>query len=135
MTNQNDQALFYNFTNKPFTGDWDGKAKTFKAGAKQYMEAWRAEHCAKHLANQVLLEQGKENSTSPKFPEQVIDFKELFDKACIIEEDQDETQDESDLINRQHETPKGKTSSPVENKKSKKDSPDDDDFEGLGNKE
>jgi len=113
---ENNQALFYNFTNKPFTGYWDGKPKTFKAGAKQYMEDWRAKHYAKHLANQVLLEEGKENSTSPKFPEQVPDFMNLFNKACIIEENQDAGQDESDLINKQHEAT---MNIPTENKKAK----------------
>ena len=97
------QALFFNFTNKPFIGYWDGKPTTFKAGEKKYMEEWRARHFAKHLTNKVLLEQGKENSTSPKFPEQVPDFFNLFNKACIVEEDQNENQDESDLINKQHE--------------------------------
>lgn len=101
--NENAQALFFNFTNKPFTGYWNGKPKTFKAGSKQYMEAWRARHYAKHLTNQVLLEKGLENYTSPKFPEQVPQFMDIFNKACIIEENQDAEQDESDLINKQHE--------------------------------
>lgn len=137
MTNENDQALFYNFTDKPFTGYWDGKAKTFKAGAKQYMEAWRARHYAKHLVNQVLLEQGKENATSPKFPDQVPAFKELFDKACIIEEEQDENQDAADLIDKQHQPLKkeGKTSNSVDNKKSKDSAPEEEEeFEGLEEK-
>jgi hypothetical protein len=103
MSDENRQALFFNFTNKPFTGYWDGKPRTFKPGQKQYMEEWRARHYAKHLTNQVLLEQGKENATSPKFPLQVPEFMEIFNKACIIEEDQPEEQDESDLINKQHE--------------------------------
>lgn len=98
------QALFFNFTDKPFTGYWDGRARTFKAGEKMYMEEWRARHYAKHLTNKVLLEQGKENSTSPKFPEQVPDFINIFNKACIVEQDQDVNQDESDLIDRQHES-------------------------------
>lgn len=103
MSDENRQALFFNFTNKPFTGYWDGKPRTFKPGQKQYMEEWRARHYAKHLTNQVLLEKGLENATSPKFPEQVPAFMEIFNKACIIEEEQDENQDESDLINKQHE--------------------------------
>lgn len=140
MTNENRQALFFNFTEKPFTGYWDGKAKTFKPGAKQYMEEWRARHYAKHLTNKVLLEQGKENSTSPKFPEQVPDFINLFNKACIIEEDQDENQDASDLIDKQHEernvpASKSKKVPTVVDKEEPQiiKSPDDDeeDFEGL----
>lgn len=132
------QALFFNFTNKPFTGYWDGKAKTFKPGEKQYMEEWRARHYAKHLTNQVLLDEGKENSTSPKFPDQVPDFINLFNQACIVEEDQAESQDESDLINKQHEAtlniPKEKVPTVVDNKEPQIiNSPDsdDDNFEGL----
>jgi len=97
------QALFYNFTDKEFIGYWDGKAKKFAPGAKQYMEDWRAKHYAKHLANSVLIANGKENSTSPKFPEQMPDFLNLFNKACIVEKDQEEDQDASDLIEKQHE--------------------------------
>jgi hypothetical protein len=89
-------ALFHNFTNKPFTGYWDGKAKTFQAGERKYMPQWQAEHYAKHLANQVLLEQGKETATSPKFPEQAPLFLELFNKACIVEADETD-QSETDL--------------------------------------
>ena len=114
----NSQALFFNFTDKPFIGYWDGKAKTFAPGAKQYMEEWRARHYAKHLTNQVLLEEGKENSTSPKFPKQVPEFMEIFNKACIIEENQPEDQDESDLINKQHEATMNIP--PVVNKQGKK---------------
>lgn len=134
------QALFFNFTDKPFTGYWDGKAKTFAPGAKQYMEEWRARHYAKHLTNKVLLEQGKENSTSPKFPEQVPDFMEIFNKACIIEKDQDENQDASDLIQKQHETITSEKQVPtiVDSKEpqiiNSPDSDDDESFEGL-NKE
>jgi len=97
------QALFYNFTDKEFIGYWDGKAKKFAPGAKQYMEDWRAKHYAKHLANSVLIANGKENSTSPKFPEQMPEFLNLFNQACIVEKDQEEEQDASDLIEKQHE--------------------------------
>ena len=97
------QALFYNFSNKEFIGYWDGKAKKFNAGDKQYMEEWRARHYAKHLANGILIATGKENSTSPKFPDQMPDFLSLFNKACIVPEDQEQDQDESDLIEKQHE--------------------------------
>ncbi len=142
MTEQNlRQALFFNFTAKPFTGYWGGKGRTFKAGEKMYMEEWRARHYAKHLTNQVLLEMGKENSTSPKFPEQVPDFINLFNKACIVEPDQDENQNESDLINKQHdEQPSSnipgkpaKVPTIVDDKEPQiiKGPDDEDDFEGL----
>lgn len=76
-------ATFHNFTDKDFTGYWDGKPKTFKPGDRQYMPAWLAEHFAKHLANRVLIESGKEVYTSPKFPVQVPEFMEVFKKAFI----------------------------------------------------
>lgn len=94
-------ATFHNFTTKPFTGYWNGKAKTFKAGERVAMEDWRASHYAKHLANQVLLTSGKasdENYTSPKRPEQVPRFKELFDRACIVDESaEDGDQSDADM--------------------------------------
>ncbi len=144
MSEENRQALFYNFTDKPFTGYWDGKAKVFAPGAKQYMEEWRARHYAKHLTNKVLLEQGKENSTSPKFPKQVPDFMDIFNQACIVEEDQPENLDASDLIQKQHEDTKAPKSDKVPTLVDKEEpqvitSPDDDEdeeeeFEGLKKK-
>jgi len=131
MSEEVKQALFYNFTDKPFTGYWDGKPRTFKAGAKMYMEEWRARHYAKHLTNQVLLEKGKENATSPKFPNQVPEFMEIFNKACIIEEDQPENQDESDLINKQHEVKEEPTLVDKEEPQIIDVPDDDDEFEGL----
>lgn len=88
-------ALFHNFTNEPFTGYWDGKPRTFKAGESKYMPEYLARHFAKHLTNRELIRLGKETSTSPKFPEQVPDFMEIFNKACIIE--QEEEQDALDV--------------------------------------
>jgi hypothetical protein len=79
MTN----ATFFNWSDEAFTGYWDGKPKTFAPGAKQLMPAWLAEHFAKHLTNRELLKQGKDTATSPKFPEQVPAFMELFNKAFI----------------------------------------------------
>jgi len=134
------QALFYNFTDKEFIGYWDGKAKKFAPGAKQYMEDWRAKHYAKHLANSVLIANGKENSTSPKFPEQMPEFLNLFNQACIVEDDQEEEQDASDLIEKQHEAtlniPAPKQVPTVVDSKEPQiiktpDSDDDESFEGL----
>lgn len=98
-------ALFHNFTDESFTGYWDGKPKTFKPGAKVYMPAYLAAHYAKHLTNRELLKKGLENYTSPKFPEQVPQFMDIFNKACIIEEDseeQNEAELETDLANKTH---------------------------------
>ena len=133
------QALFYNFTDKEFIGYWDGKAKKFAPGAKQYMEDWRAKHYAKHLANSVLIANGKESSTSPKFPEQMPDFLNLFNQACIVEDDQEEDQDASDLIDKQHEAPMNiqpkQVPTVVDSKEPQiintPDSDDDEKFEGL----
>jgi len=81
-------ATFHNFTDKPFTGYWNGKPKTFKPGERMYMPAYLAEHFAKHLTNRVLIEEvkGGENYTSPKFPSQVPQFMEVFNKAYLPDE-------------------------------------------------
>ena len=76
-------ATFHNFDVKPFTGYWDGKPKTFKAGERVYMQAFLAEHFAKHLTNRYLIENGQEVYTSPKNPGQVPQFMDVFKKAFI----------------------------------------------------
>lgn len=78
-------ATFHNFTDRPFTGHWNGKAKTFAPGAKQLMPAFLAEHFAKYLTNDVLIREGKEIYTSPKKPLDVPQFMDLFNKAFIPE--------------------------------------------------
>lgn len=82
MTN----ATFHNFDTEPFTGYWDGKAKTFKPGEKVYMPGFLAEHFAKHLTNKVLIRTGKEVYTSPKKPADVPEFMQLFRRAFILDE-------------------------------------------------
>lgn len=79
-------ATFHNFTDKPFTGHWNGKPKTFKPRERVYMPRYLAEHFAKHLTNSVLIEKGKESYTSPKKPEDVPVFMEIFNKAFIRDE-------------------------------------------------
>lgn len=81
MTN----ATFHNIDTKPFTGYWDGKPKTFKAGERVHMPSWLAEHFAKHLTNRLLQEAGKEVYCSPKFPAQVPQFMEIFGKCFIAD--------------------------------------------------
>lgn len=78
-------ATFHNFSIEAFTGYWNGKPKTFKAGERVYMPAYLAEHFAKHLANRELIRIGKETYTSPKFPRQVPIFMEMFNKAFIAD--------------------------------------------------
>lgn len=82
-------AIFKNFSNESFTGYWDGKPKTFKPGYSILMPEYLARHFAKHLTNRELLKLGKERSTSPKRPEDVPEFMEIFNKAFQIDEEVD----------------------------------------------
>jgi len=85
------KALFTNWTNEEFTGFWDGKDRNYPAGSSQELPDYLANHYAKHLTNRELLrtkEDGKtlvykdgDKMTSPKFPEQIPLFMELFNKA------------------------------------------------------
>lgn len=88
-------ALFINFTDQEFTGWWDGKGKKFPPGASLYMPDYLAKHFAKHLVNRELLRTDNDGNlihkngdkfTSPKKPEQVPVFMELFNKAYIPDE-------------------------------------------------
>lgn len=90
-------ALFTNFSNEPFTGYWDGKAKTFKAGQSLYMPDYLAQHFAKHLTNRELLSlkpdgtpkyKDGEKMTSPKKPEDVPLYMDLFNKAFTPDEEE-----------------------------------------------
>jgi len=87
--------IFHNFTDKPFTGYWNGKPYTFKPGAKKYYVKLIAEHFAKHLTNEILVTKdangnNQERFTSPKKPEDVPVFMNIFEKALIVEEVADE---------------------------------------------
>lgn len=90
-------ALFTNFSNEPFTGFWDGKAKTFTPGQQVYMPDYLAAHFAKHLTNRELLKKGLERSTSPKRPEDVPEFMELYNQAYQPDEDEPMTQQEDGI--------------------------------------
>jgi len=81
--------IFHNFTNEEFTAYWDGKPYTFPPGAKQYYVEGIASVFAKHLANRELIKKGLDRSTSPKKPSEVPLFKELYDKAFLIEDSPD----------------------------------------------
>lgn len=80
-------VLFTNFSTESFTGYWDGKPKKFEPGQSVYMQDYLANHFAKHLVNRELLKLGFERSTSPKRPEDVPEFMELFNKAVTPEAD------------------------------------------------
>lgn len=82
------QATFLNFTNKPFTAYWNGREYTFKPGQKKTgLNESIAAHFAKHLANKVLTEAGKEQHCSPKKPEQNTAFMDIYNKAFFMEND------------------------------------------------
>lgn len=126
-------AIFHNFTSKPYTGYWDGKPKTFKPGDKKLLPDYLAAHYAKHLTNQVLTERGDVTSTSPKFPEQVPIFMDVFNQAYIPQDDDDADDVEMPVVN--------KTTRRVEttvDANQPQDIPpvdgDDEDFEGLDDK-
>lgn len=90
-------ALFTNFSDEAFTGYWDGKPKTFTPGQSLYMPDYLAQHFAKHLVNKELLSQKPdgtpkykdgEKMTSPKRPEDVPIYMELFNKAYTPDEEE-----------------------------------------------
>lgn len=98
-------ATFTNFTDRDFTGYWDGKAKLFKPGASVCMPAYLAAHYAKHLTNAELLRTDKEGNllhrdgdkmTSPKRPEDFPLFMELFNKAYTPDEEEGSGSDSDD---------------------------------------
>ncbi len=71
-------ALFYNFSDYPFTGRWNSEDMTFAPKEKRYMPAFLAQHFAKHLTNRELHRQGLDYATSPKSPEDQPEFDKLF---------------------------------------------------------
>lgn len=100
-------ALFTNFSDQPFTGYWGGKGKTFKPGQSVYMPDYLAAHFAKYLANQELLSMKPDGSpkykdgekmTSPKKPQDVPLFMELFNKAYMPEETEEDMLQDDDPI-------------------------------------
>ena len=99
-------ALFTNFTSEEFTGWWDGKAKKFAPGQSIWMPDYLASHFAKHLVNRELLRKGDdgkliypdgEKYTSPKKPEEVPVYMDLFNKA-YQEDDAESIGDQKDDI-------------------------------------
>lgn len=80
-------ALFYNFSDYPFVGRWNGEDELFAPKEKRYMPAFLAQHFAKHLVNRELHRAGLDNATSPKAPEDVPEFNKLFRQAYIRDRD------------------------------------------------
>lgn len=91
-------ALFYNFSEHEFVGTWGGKSRAFPAGSKTYMPAFLAQHFAKHLTNRELHRKGLDNATSPKFPEQVPEFNEMFRKAYVRDRDMEAKRNDLDAM-------------------------------------
>lgn len=90
-------ALFTNFSNEPFTGYWNGKGKKFEAGQSLWMPDYLARHFAKHLTNRELLKKGLDRSTSPKRPEDVPEFMELFNQAYTPDTDEEVSAEEDGI--------------------------------------
>jgi hypothetical protein len=90
-------AKFVNFSNEDFIGYWDGRERIIKAGQSINLPAYLAQHYAKHLVNRELLRKDAsgnsiypngEKMTSPKKPQEVPLFMELFNKAVFESEEQ-----------------------------------------------
>lgn len=124
-------AIFHNITNKPFIGYWDGKGKKYEAGARKLLPEWLAKHYATHLANQILIERGDYTATSPKFPEQVPKFMDLFNEIYTLQDDEEDEDVEMPVKN----IPSSRLESTVDAKEPQIVLPvegdDEDDFEGL----
>ena len=87
-------------------GYWNGKGKTYLPGKSEYMPDYLAAHYAKHLTNRELLRTNLEGSliyengdkmTSPKNPEQVPLYMELYNKAYTPDEIEDVVSQEDDV--------------------------------------
>lgn len=100
-------ALFTNFTDNEFVGYWDGKAKKFAPGQQVYMPDYLARHFAKHLANRELLRRDTDGNlvykdgekfTSPKRPDDVPVYKNLFEKAYHSEDEDEQLGSNTDDI-------------------------------------
>jgi len=104
-------ALFTNFSNEEFIGSWDGKQRKFPPGSSLYMPDWLAKHYALGLVNRELIRRVKnekgelvpvyekgETMTSPKFPNQVPLFMELFNKAVHEESSETDPEPKKDSV-------------------------------------
>jgi hypothetical protein len=129
-------AIFHNITNKPFIGFWDGKGKKYEGGARKLLPEYLAKHYATHLTNQILIEKGEYTSTSPKFPEQVPKFMDVFNQCYILQDDEED--DAEDVEMPIKNIPSSRLESTVDAKEVQIVPPvegdDEDDFEGLKDK-
>ena len=92
-------ALFTNFSDTPFTGYWNGKGRTFEPGESKWIPDFLARHFAKHLTNREILKIPRgETMTSPKKPEQIPQFMELFNKSYKEDSKKSPTEEKKDAI-------------------------------------
>lgn len=77
------RAYFRNFTEEDFIYFWNGKQYTFTPGQREDLPLAVAQHFAKHLTNKILIDRGDVQYTSPKRPQDVPKFMELFNQACL----------------------------------------------------
>lgn len=81
---------FINFSDEDFVGKWDGKSTKFPAHSSRYLTDGLAYHFAKHLVNRELTKKGDFASTSPKNPQDVPSFMELWNKAIVLDDHQND---------------------------------------------
>ena len=86
--------MFVNWTGDEFIGKWDGKEQKFKPGETRYMEAWKANHYAKHLTDRELQKIGKLTTDQ--------DRQKFLDKCVVLDEqvaEVDESVAEEEALN------------------------------------
>jgi hypothetical protein len=94
--------LFHNWSSEDFTHSWDSVSYSFKAGQQVYMEDWKCEHFAKHLALREAQKKGLEGNPS---------MLNEFMKRCIISdapvvEEADASKLKTELLNETHKDTK-----------------------------
>lgn len=90
-----ESAKFTNFSKEEFIGYWNGKGKKFAPDTAVFMPAYLAQHFATHLVNRELLRRNSrgtllikngEKFVSPKNPERVPKFMELYNQAFELQD-------------------------------------------------
>lgn len=136
------EAIFYNFTDKPFAGKWDGATRTFQPGERVHLVAYKARHYAWHLTNSVLMEMDKRDGvsatyTSPEVPEDVQQFMDIFNKCYLPVGDSSKNaldaveRDRMELLELRSNEPTSQLPETPRALADIPDTPEDEDFEGL----
>lgn len=101
LEKESKQAVtFVNFSNKDFTGKWDGVDYPFKAGQHYMLPQYQAKHFAKHLVDREMTRKGV-NTDHFSRPE--------YEKKCFGTETMtapDEAKLKADILNKSEEKPK-----------------------------